>query len=737
MIKGHNKKGRNKKKLSELVSYGDTTLPPVDLGPEVVDLCNKIDSFYSNYPKQHKGRKTSDLIKGAFYAARPECRSNPDWMSQAAHSLREILYPLVSKKISQTNLINLALKYSNDENLKDKIKNEEFINTFQRLDVLYKKFSDIAHHGIELKCFSEKEFKSLSDKKFEDLLYEFIVILKKSLTLQQIFIHEIINVILQRKKKNRIKVDDVRYILNFNQASKDYFYHHADESLFDFLWENGFLYGIKKKPEDTSKYKFSTPELNYLVKISEKIPWKIKDFILSIKISKRNFNPEVIDRFTEICAKLPARELSELVPKIKKEKWVALMKDSYIYNYFDFEIMMKKLIEEGKNKEAVILLDAILSIKSKEDLEKQKSYSYSIFYLKDLIHSKIFDYIAKIDEKEEIEKIIILLIKRLKEALKNTKSEFERHEKIPELKEINDKLRSIFKIKERYLLFKSISELKSVEKIPDPENEITLLVILIKNFSKKLKERDNEKLKEIFKKHLSDYTFSQLLFRLALYILCLIENGLDNYVEKAKEFISELKNKGLLEILYSKETQDFYNKFGSQEEVDKIFEKYEYTMDEKHNINSNNLGNGFILEIEQKIKNLPIESLVYEFKTNLTLEKLRKFGSIYLEPFREISNLLKERIKNEIKNFTQRSELFFDDDLDVLYTYSFIEGIREAIRENKNKIKEIQFDSLFNLLTKILNKLEDIRKKIIKNLKKKEKAIGKFLVGVQVLMEFV
>jgi len=41
-------------------------LPPIIPGPEVVDLCNRIDSFYSNYPKQHKRQKPSDLIKGSL-----------------------------------------------------------------------------------------------------------------------------------------------------------------------------------------------------------------------------------------------------------------------------------------------------------------------------------------------------------------------------------------------------------------------------------------------------------------------------------------------------------------------------------------------------------------------------------------------------------------------------------------------------------------------------------------------
>ena len=115
MAKRHNKKDKGEKTKQNFVSYGNFVLPPVVPGPEISDLCNKVDIFYSNYPKQHKKQKPSDLIKGAFYAVRPECRSNPDWIGQSANSARDVLYPLFSEGMSSNNLIKLFKKYATNQ----------------------------------------------------------------------------------------------------------------------------------------------------------------------------------------------------------------------------------------------------------------------------------------------------------------------------------------------------------------------------------------------------------------------------------------------------------------------------------------------------------------------------------------------------------------------------------------------------------------------------------------------
>lgn len=76
-------------------STGEGTLPPVRLTPEQEDLCRRLDELYDPY---NLHVRPSTMFRGAVFASRAECRSNPDWVAQAAHSLREILYPIWSPK---------------------------------------------------------------------------------------------------------------------------------------------------------------------------------------------------------------------------------------------------------------------------------------------------------------------------------------------------------------------------------------------------------------------------------------------------------------------------------------------------------------------------------------------------------------------------------------------------------------------------------------------------------------
>ena len=72
---------------------GEGSLPPVRLTPEQEELCRRLDELYDPY---NLHVRPSNMFRGAVFASRAECRSNPDWIAQAAHSLREILYPIWS-----------------------------------------------------------------------------------------------------------------------------------------------------------------------------------------------------------------------------------------------------------------------------------------------------------------------------------------------------------------------------------------------------------------------------------------------------------------------------------------------------------------------------------------------------------------------------------------------------------------------------------------------------------------
>lgn len=74
---------------------GEDPLSPVRLTPEQEDLCRRMDELYAPY---NLHVRPSDMFRGALFASREECRSNPDWIAQAAHSLREVLDPILRSR---------------------------------------------------------------------------------------------------------------------------------------------------------------------------------------------------------------------------------------------------------------------------------------------------------------------------------------------------------------------------------------------------------------------------------------------------------------------------------------------------------------------------------------------------------------------------------------------------------------------------------------------------------------
>jgi hypothetical protein len=113
-------------------------LPPIRLTIQQEELCRRLDSLNQ---RTIQGQELSKMFKGAIFATREESRSNPDWMAQSAHSLREILYQFKSKK-TRINLVD-AFKLFGSATTEDE-KFKEIVGT------VYNKITDLAHHRLDL-----------------------------------------------------------------------------------------------------------------------------------------------------------------------------------------------------------------------------------------------------------------------------------------------------------------------------------------------------------------------------------------------------------------------------------------------------------------------------------------------------------------------------------------------------------------------------------------------------------
>ena len=85
---------------ASLQSIGNNALPPVRLTDGQENLCRRLDEWHERGGLKIK---PSDMFRGAVFAIREECKSNPDRIAQAANSLREILYPFLSIQVKQVS----------------------------------------------------------------------------------------------------------------------------------------------------------------------------------------------------------------------------------------------------------------------------------------------------------------------------------------------------------------------------------------------------------------------------------------------------------------------------------------------------------------------------------------------------------------------------------------------------------------------------------------------------------
>ena len=148
---------------------GTTPLPPPSLSPEQQDLCRRLDEWHEPYGLQVKPSK---MFEGAMFAIKPECRSNPDRIAQAAHSLREIIYPFWSPQVKSVSdkKGNALKKYGS-----------VFVDE-EAVGRVYNQLNDLAHHRS-------------TATNLEQVIANFVRVMRQALT-RQMDIHGKINQIL-------------------------------------------------------------------------------------------------------------------------------------------------------------------------------------------------------------------------------------------------------------------------------------------------------------------------------------------------------------------------------------------------------------------------------------------------------------------------------------------------------------------------------------------------------------
>ena len=703
---------------------------------EVRDLCDLIDDFYCGYPKRLPRQKASDLIKGILYAMRKEGRANPDWISHAAHSAREILYPLISVEISEDNLIKLFREYATRHGGSSRISNQEFIDTFVELDTIYGKLSDLAHHGTAPKTLTAEEFANFSDREFEELIEEYINLLGRALRLQQVYVHAVIDEIVKDRRKK-----DLKFVLAVNLDARQYFYSRADEWWLDCLWHEGFLDVIKKGANGPNVYENVTSELSYLGRMAEQSPAKVVNMImLNVPVTADTFNPEVVYRFLRICRALPADQLARVVDKIRAERWVPLLNEVYNHSGFAYAEMLSTLADANDYESFLLLVEAVLAVRAREETGSASTNGESPFFLKNLPRTKIFERLADVDA-EYAERGLALT---------------------------TNKLAEIMVASDQFLLV----EVDFFTLEPGQtegwewEADVRELAAAAKAMAVRLiGERcpESADVRRVYKEHLASLPDSRGMWRLRLFVLSLCPQAFKDdlrsalfrlfEVERYREIASGAEYEKALQrgfpVLSDNDKQDYVQrvirKFSQLHEYSKYKGSIILSMilpyfDENPALKKQVEDAGFQLYPDyeprpgvdlgaggeggfisprgpiqkEEFGRLTVVEIAGKLRQEWTPEELNAQNSEadFYNPLNAqgMGDLLKDDIPERLSEYVESAGLFVERGvLDQDYTYAYLMGIQEAIKNDRADASEVEWDGVIELFTTMKNFGERVR----------------------------
>jgi putative transcriptional regulator len=352
-------------------------------------LCERLNQLHATAGRA--GDCPSDIFISARHVMHPaHRRGNPDWMAQAAHSLRELLYPF-SRSGAEVRSRDAFVRYgaAGDAGVLSKA-----------IGSHYGFMISVAHHEWDQACKNPvlKTFAvpdgTDSETVFERAATAFEDVLFRTLR-RQLDVHAEIDRVAFEGISD---VGHLRELLAINFDARRYFFAKAPAEHFEKLRDNGLLDPVREIPEDLSKISYRTPELDYLLTAAKQRPEVVADFMLTVPIAPDRFNPEVIDRFLWICQELPAEQLARIVPKLRDETWPRLAA-RFNFSEFAYRRMFKRLSEAGDQQSTLVLAEAVLALKSREELEKaDRRLLFDPLSLKDLEYTGVFESVANVDQ---------------------------------------------------------------------------------------------------------------------------------------------------------------------------------------------------------------------------------------------------------------------------------------------------------------------------------------------------
>ena len=474
------------------------------------------------------------------------------------------------------------------------------------------------------------------------------------------------------------------------------------------------------------------PELHYLVSVADKKPDLVTSIICSFKVTSKIFNPEVIDQFTRIGSKLPARCLKKVVKKIRDEAWIELM-GKYTQYGFEYADMLKTLDVANDSESILILAEAVLKVRKKEDLQEKKTIyrGDNVFYINDISETKVFSYLAEIPDIYQERALAIVI----------------------------DTFAEVAKEEDNYFLMDEDFFTLSLSAVSGDSyrEEYRFLVATIIELTRKLFSDKKQNKMLIYQKYFSTLPKNQTIRRLKLFVLSLDPQL---FIKELKtEYFRLFETDKIMEVLYGAEYEralkagfSFLYETQKREYITKIFSLFIKPKDEDEKRWKMHYASCLLSTVSE---DLTQEEIVLADKNEFKIDpkyqpepsigKVRSgtvtprspisadgFASLTINEIAErlrgelspgelqkryqkddflnprdadgVAEQLKSDIKNRIGDYLENATLFFDrNNLIPHYTNAFLRGIKDTLAENRSELGNLKYDDLFKLLLHIKN----------------------------------
>lgn len=697
-------------------------------------LITKLDSLKTSGKLD---KKYSEIYKGGIYALRARNRrENPDWMSQSANSFREILYIL--QKIENDALEKILNDYFSKSHTPQEV--SEYRSYLARL---YQLFNDLTHHFSEVQDKATEKY--LVDKNLEiginPLTKEDYF---RAIKLYKEYLKLLVATALDMHKKiddcvtnNKRDVDLVKVFFDNSRDSKIYFLSLIDETWLQWLWTNGFFVCLKEPAEDHTKYGYKMPELDYLVRMAEKDPVTVAKIINTIPISQDTFNPEVIDRFQWIMGIIPVDQIKSLLSKLIKENWMQLMAPFHRSGY-EYQRMVEKIVAAKDYQAMNLMAQAIVTLRSEEDLAKIERFSISdrLFYLSDISDTGIFAAIldpASTKKEESLKLFLSQLAQIVKLRKEKDYSIFDEDEPfyLPDVDLFNIELDVLRHSHSRSDLQNFVATCKKlidsvfadmvgngteikrihdtyIAPLPDSYTIYRLKLYVTSRFPQIFKaevEKELFRLFEIGERYTDITSGAEYGHALIAAFDTFSEEKKREYVKKVFEyFTEELEDKEIMKWRKRRglEVLTFIKVHLTEAEIDQSQTAFgSFPDDLKPHPRSSGIISGYV--DHKSPVNLPdysVSEIIEHLKTDWTpalLKERFKGDSFLIERGAEgLGEGLKNDVKERMPEYLANIDGFFNRELiDPSYLYSILREIDELLR-NKKSLTEDQYQSLIN-----------------------------------------